>query len=254
MTLKLISWNVNGIRAAVRNGLIDFISSEDADVYAFQEIKADDFQLPLELQQSGYEMHINPAEKKGYSGTMVLTRVKPVSTFTGFNSAHPENEGRILGLEFEKFWFLDIYFPNSQRGLARLDYKLDFNQRLHQTVNELRKTKPVIFCGDLNVAHTEIDIARPEDNRNNAGFTDAERQWMTTLLNDGYVDTFRLLNKDPDNYSWWTYRFDARKRNIGWRIDYFIVSDEIRNKVRDARILDQVMGSDHAPVTLSIDF
>lgn len=254
LTLKLISWNVNGIRAAIKNGLLDFISREMADVYAFQEIKADDFQLPLELAQEGYEVYINPAEKKGYSGTMVLSRVKPVSTFTGFNSKHTENEGRIIGLEFEKFWFLNIYFPNSQRELTRLDFKLDFDRKLHELVNELRNTKPVVFCGDLNVAHEEIDIARPDDNHRNAGFTDEERAWMTGLLADGYIDTFRMFNSDPGNYSWWTYRFNARGRNIGWRIDYFIVSDDMRKNVRDARILGDVTGSDHAPVTLTVEF
>ncbi len=254
MTLKLVSWNLNGIRAAVKNGLIDFISAEDADIFAFQEIKADDFQLPLELTQAGYEMFINPAERKGYSGTLVLTRIKPQSVFKGFKSELPENEGRILGLEFSHFWFVNVYFPNSQRGLTRLDYKLDFDHKFHQLVNELRKTKPVIFCGDMNVAHTEIDIARPEDNRNNAGFTDQERQWMTTLLDDGYIDTFRLFNNEPGNYSWWTYRFNARTRNIGWRIDYFIVSENMKEKVVDARIHSEAMGSDHAPVSIKIDF
>lgn len=254
MTLRLISWNVNGIRAAVRNGLLDFISSEKADIYAFQEIKADNFQLPLELMQEGYEIYINPAEKKGYSGTMVLSRIKPLSTFKGFNSKHPENEGRILGLEFEKFWFLNIYFPNSQRELTRLDFKMEFNRKLHELVNTLRKSKPVIFCGDLNVAHKEIDIARPDDNHKNAGFTDEERGWMTELLDDGYIDTFRIFNDKPDQYSWWTYRFNARSRNVGWRIDYFIVSDDIKDKVKEASILGDVTGSDHAPVALTVDF
>lgn len=252
--MKLISWNVNGIRAAVRNGLLDFISSEKADIFAFQEIKADDFQLPLELLQEGYEVYLNPAERKGYSGTLILSKKKPTSKFTGFNSMHPENEGRIQGLEFDNFWFLNIYFPNSQRELTRLDFKLDFNKKLHELVNNLRKTKPVIFCGDLNVAHREIDIARPDDNHKNAGFTDEERAWMTSLLDDGYVDTFRLKNSEPGNYSWWTYRFNARSRNVGWRIDYFIVTDDIKEKVKEASILGDVMGSDHAPVTLTVEF
>lgn len=254
LTLKLISWNVNGIRAAVRNGLLDFISKEKADIFAFQEIKADEFQIPLDLMQEGYELYINPAEKKGYSGTLVLSKLKPVSTFKGFNSTHPEDEGRIIGLEFEKFWLLNIYFPNSQRELMRLDFKMEFNRNLHKLANELRESKPVIFCGDLNVAHQEIDIARPDDNHRNAGFTDEERGWMTELLNDGYIDTFRMFSSEPDQYSWWTYRFNARKRNVGWRIDYFVVSDDIEKNVKDARILGDVMGSDHAPVTLTVEF
>lgn len=253
LTIRLVSWNVNGVRAAVRNGLLDFISKEKAEIYAFQEIKADEFQLPLDLLNEGYAVYINPAEKKGYSGTMILSKIKPISTFKGFNSKHEEREGRILGLEFEKFWFLNIYFPNSQRELTRLEFKLDFNRKLHSLVNELRKSKSVIFCGDMNVAHKEIDIARPDDNHKNAGFTDEERAWMSELLEDGYVDTFRMFDSEPGKYSWWTYRFNARARNVGWRIDYFIVSHDLKENVKDARILGEVTGSDHAPVTLTVE-
>lgn len=253
LTTKIVSWNVNGIRAAIRNGLIDFVKREDADVYAFQEIKADEFQMPLELSEMGYEAYVNPAERKGYSGTMVLTRNRPLSTLTGFDSEYEENEGRILGLEFGEYWFLNIYFPNSQRGLTRLDYKLEFNNRLLAFLEKLRKSKPVIVCGDMNVAHEDMDIARPDDNRNNAGFTREERQWMSEFLNHGYLDTFRIFNSEPGNYTWWTYRFNARSRNIGWRIDYFIVSEELREKVKSSDILSDVMGSDHAPIRLVID-
>lgn len=253
LTLKLISWNVNGIRAASRNGLIDFILDTGADIYAFQEIKADEYQLPIELLDAGYRMYMNPAERKGYSGTMILSRKEPVSTFTGFDSDGEEKEGRILGLEFEDFWFLDIYFPNSQRGLTRLDYKIEFNHRLHGLLKKLRKNKPIVMCGDMNVAHEDIDIARPDDNRMNAGFTKEEREWMSELLSDGYVDTFRIFNSDPGNYTWWTYRFNARARNVGWRIDYFIVSRELEKKVISSTILADVMGSDHAPIQLVME-
>lgn len=252
MKLKLVSWNVNGIRAAVRNGLLDFIEKEGADIYAFQEIKADEFQLPLELAKDGYKMFINPAERKGYSGTMVLSRIGAVSSFTGFPSDN-EDEGRILGLEFEKFWLLNIYFPNSQRGLTRLDYKLEFNNRILPFLRKLRKSKSLVICGDFNVAHEDIDIARPEDNRKNAGFTREEREWMSEFLNDGYVDTFRMFNREPDNYTWWTYRFNARSRNIGWRIDYFVVSEDMKERVVSSEILSDVMGSDHAPIRIVID-
>lgn len=238
----------------MRNGLLDFVTSEDADVYAFQEIKADQFQVPLELTQAGYSAYMNPAERKGYSGTMILTRVKPLSTFTGFGPGVDENEGRIIGLEFDDFWFINIYFPNSQRGLTRLDYKMEFNNRLLKFLGRMREKKPLVICGDMNVAHEDIDIARPEDNRMNAGFTTEERTWMSEFLDDGYVDTFRMHNQDPGNYTWWTYRFNARSRNVGWRIDYFIVSEEIRDKVLSSDILSDVMGSDHAPIRLLIDF
>lgn len=249
----MVSWNVNGIRAAIRNGLLDFVSGDRSDIYAFQEIKADEFQVPLELSREGYSAYVNPAERKGYSGTMVLSRIDPVSTFTGFPSGKKEDEGRILGLEFRDFWFLNIYFPNSQRGLARLGYKLEFNNMIMPELRKLRESKPVIVCGDFNVAHEDIDIARPDDNRQNAGFTREEREWMSQFLNDGYLDTFRMFNSEPGNYTWWTYRFNARARNIGWRIDYFVVSEEMRDRVVSSEILSDVHGSDHAPIKLVID-
>lgn len=252
-SVKLISWNVNGIRAAIRNGLLDFVSSEKADVYAFQEIKADEFQVPPDLAQNGYVAYVNPARRKGYSGTLVLTRVKPASTITGFGEGDEEDEGRIIGLEFPDFWFFNVYFPNSQRGLARLDYKIKFDNRLKDFLNEIRSKKPVVICGDFNVAHEDIDIARPNDNRNNAGFTKEEREWMSDFLGQGYVDTFRLFNKESGNYTWWTYRFNARSRNIGWRIDYFVVSEELVEKVRASEILSEVQGSDHAPIRLTLE-
>ncbi len=252
MQTKFISWNVNGIRAAMRNGLIDFILKEDADVYAFQEVKNHEFQMPMELSEKGYVAIANPAERKGYSGTLIMTRRKPLSRFTGFGESGDEHEGRVLGIEFEDYWFLDIYFPNSQRELTRLDYKIEFNNKVLELLENLRKSKPVIVCGDMNVAHKEIDIARPKDNEHNAGFTKEERQWFTEFLSHGYVDTFRIFNSEPGQYTWWSYRFNARAKNIGWRIDYFVVSSEIKGKVVSSDILPEVAGSDHAPIRLVI--
>lgn len=253
MPTKIISWNVNGIRAAIRNGLLDFVLDEDADIFAFQEIKNHEFQMPMELTEKKYLAFANPAEKKGYSGTLIMTRRKPLSHFTGLGEFGEETEGRVLGIELDTFWFVNIYFPNSQRELTRLDYKIDFNNRVLRLLEKLRESKPVIVCGDMNVAHTEIDIARPKDNTKNAGFTQEERQWFTEFLDHGYVDTFRLFNNEPGNYTWWSYRFNAREKNIGWRIDYFVVSSEIKEKVVSSDILMEVTGSDHAPIRLVID-
>ncbi len=250
---KIISWNVNGIRAALKNGLIDFVTREDADILAFQEIKNHDFQMPMELSEMGYTAFANPAEKKGYSGTLILTKKKPLSHFTGLGEFGDDTEGRVLGVEYEGFWFVNIYFPNSQRELTRLDYKIEFNNRVLKLLEKLRETKPVVVCGDMNVAHTEIDIARPKDNEHNAGFTKEERQWFSEFLEHGYVDTLRMFNKEPGQYTWWSYRFNARSRNIGWRIDYFVVSSEIKNNVVSSDILQEVTGSDHAPIRLVIE-
>lgn len=252
MQVKMISWNVNGIRAAIRNGLVDFVLSEDADIFAFQEIKNHEFQMPMELSGKGYTLLSNPADRKGYSGTLILTKLKPLSHFTGFGEGEEETEGRILGMELEDFWFLNIYFPNSQRELARLDYKLEFNGRVLKLLEKLRKSKPVVVCGDMNVAHMEIDIARPKDNQHNAGFTREEREWFTDFLGHGYVDTFRMFSQEAGQYSWWSYRFNARAKNIGWRIDYFVVSSEMREKVASSEILQEVTGSDHAPIRMVI--
>lgn len=252
MAFKLISWNVNGIRAAMANGLLEFILKEDADIYAFQEVKNHEFQMPMELSGKGYAEYANPAERKGYSGTLILTKLKPLSHFTGFGEAGDETEGRILGIELQDFWFINIYFPNSRRELARLDYKLEFNSKVLDMLENLRKSKPVVVCGDMNVAHREIDIARPKDNEHNAGFTKEERDWFSGFLEHGYVDTFRIFNSEPGQYTWWSYRFNARARNIGWRIDYFVVSSEIRERIVSSDILQQVTGSDHAPIRLVI--
>ena len=253
MPIKLISWNVNGIRAAFRNGLLDFILGEDADIYAFQEVKNHDFLMPMELTGKGYRAFTNPAEKKGYSGTLIITRLNPLSHFTGFGEPGDEKEGRVIGIELKDFWFLNIYFPNSQRELNRLDYKLEFDRRVLGLLENLRKKKPVVICGDMNVAHREIDIARPKDNVHNAGFTKEERQWFTEFLDHGYLDTFRIFNSEADQYTWWSYRFNARARNIGWRIDYFVVSSEMKDRVVSSDILQDIPGSDHAPIRMVIE-
>ena len=252
--MKLLSWNVNGIRSAVKSGMINEIEKLNPDFICLQEIKSDEKTVPLEITSLGYTAFVNPAVKKGYSGTMILTRNKPVSARMGIGNREFDDEGRVLSIETEKFWLINAYFPNSQRDLKRLDYKLQFDSEFTGYCLELEKQKPLIICGDFNVAHEDIDIARPEDNRNNAGFTEQERNWMTQFLASGFVDTFRMFNSDPGNYSWWTYRFNARERNIGWRIDYFIVSETLRKNVRSSAILDSVMGSDHAPLELEIEF
>jgi exodeoxyribonuclease-3 len=216
----------------------------------FQEIKAD--AVPPELKETKYEAIIYPAKKKGYSGLMILARIKPKNIIYGIGIPEYDNEARVLSIELDEFYVVNTYFPNSQHGLARLDFKLDFDNKFSIFINKLRQKKEVIVCGDFNVAHTEIDIARPKDNINNAGFTIQERQKMTELLDMGYIDTFRMFTKDPGYYTWWTYRTNAREKNIGWRIDYFIVSKGLKSKVKSAEILNSVKGSDHAPITLDI--
>ncbi|MCY0851478.1 MAG: exodeoxyribonuclease III [Thermoplasma acidophilum] len=249
MLYKFLSWNVNGLRAAVKNGAVSVFKEGDYFGIALQETKADSTSVPEEMYHLGYYLYNNPAKKKGYSGTMSLVKEKPIDVSYGFEN----DEGRILNLEFDKFYFINVYFPNAQHGLTRLDMKLDFDEKFLEYSNELRKKKPLIICGDFNVAHEEIDIARPKDNENNAGFTKEERGWMTKFLDSGYVDTYRIFVKDGGHYSWWSYRFNARAKNIGWRIDYFVVSDDIKDKVKKAEILETVTGSDHAPVTLEVD-
>ena len=248
----MISWNVNGIRASMRNGFINTLSGLTYDVLLLQEVKADDSQFPTELRNAHKAVDVFPAGRKGYSGVAALSRANPVSAARGINAPEFDSEGRVQTLDFDHFFLINAYFPNSQRGLARLDYKLRFNREFQAYCNRLRKTKPLVICGDFNVAHEEIDIARPDQNRHNAGFTDEERSWMTSFLEDGYVDTFRISTKDPGHYTWWSYMFDARKKNIGWRIDYFLVSKEIAENVTGAGIMDQIQGSDHAPITLEI--
>ncbi|WP_393970936.1 exodeoxyribonuclease III [Oxyplasma meridianum] len=254
MRIKLLSWNVNGIRSAVKNGALRDIEELDPDFICLQEIKSDEKTVPLEITSLGYSAFVNPAKKRGYSGTMILTKEKPLSVKTGIGSMQFDEEGRVLSVETEKFWLINVYFPNSQRDLVRLDYKLEFDREFGSYCLELQKTKPLIIAGDFNVAHEDIDIARPDENRNNAGFTNQERNWMTRFLDSGFIDTFRMFNREPGNYSWWTYRFNAREKNIGWRIDYFIVSEILRKNTKTSTILKDIKGSDHAPLSLEIEF
>ncbi|MEM3262240.1 MAG: exodeoxyribonuclease III [Conexivisphaerales archaeon] len=246
--MKVLSWNVNGIRSAVNKGLVDVVNSGENDIIMLQEVKSDSVPLGFE----GYKAYLNASKRKGYSGTLVLSRVEPISVLYGISDSKFDAEGRVITFELERFYVVNSYFPNSQHGLTRLDYKLEFNAKFEEFAQRLRKRKPVIIGGDFNVAHQEIDIARPKDNVNNAGFTKQERDWMTHFLGLGYVDTFRMFIKDGGHYSWWSYRFNARQKNIGWRIDYLIVSEELRPMVKSAGILESVRGSDHAPVFLEI--
>lgn len=254
MAIKIISWNVNGLRSAVKNGLADFLKDESPDLVALQEVKISDSQIPLEIKSLPYNVYLNSAEKKGYSGTITMSRLPVIAVQKGIGNDLYDREGRVIITELKDFFFLNIYFPNSQHGLTRLDYKLSFNEEIHRFCNELRKKKPLVLTGDFNVAHRVIDIANPKGNERNAGFTKEERNWMTEFLSDGYVDTFRMFNNEPGHYTWWSYMHNARSRNIGWRIDYFIVTSDIADRVKSSRILDKVTGSDHAPVEILLDY
>ena len=249
--MKLISWNVNGIRACLKKGFEDFFNEINADIFCIQETKCQEGQVDLEFE--GYKSYWNSAEKKGYSGTAIFTKKKPLSVSYGIGIEEHDKEGRVITLEFEKFYMVDIYTPNSKRELERLDYRMIWEDKIRDYLLELNKTKPVIMCGDLNVAHEEIDLKNPKTNRRNAGFTDEERNKMTQLLNAGFTDTFRYLYPDTENaYSWWSYMGRAREKNIGWRIDYFIISKDINKKIKEAKIYPEVYGSDHCPVGLEI--
>ena len=254
--MKLISWNVNGLRAVINKGFKDFFTNIDADIFAIQETKMQEEQLTEDILKifDGYNMFWNSAEKKGYSGTTIFSKQKPLNVTYGIGKEEHDKEGRVITLEFEKFYMVDIYTPNSKRELERLDYRQIWEDEIRNYLLKLNSKKPVIMCGDLNVAHNEIDLKNPKTNRRNAGFTDEERAKMTELLNAGFIDTFRY--KYPDvtgKYSWWSYMFHAREKNAGWRIDYFIVSDSLKDKIEDAKILDDVYGSDHCPVELDIN-
>lgn len=249
--MKLISWNVNGIRACVKKGFLDYFREVEADIFCIQETKMQEGQLELELD--GYHQFWNSAVKKGYSGTAVFTRKKPMEVAYGLGTGLEEfeSEGRVITLTFEDHYLVNVYTPNSQRDLARLDYRQEWEDIFRGYLKELDQRKPVILCGDLNVAHQEIDLKNPKTNRRNAGFTDEERLKMTVLLDNGFVDTFRYFYPDKeDAYTWWSYMGKARDRNVGWRIDYFIVSERMAPKLEDADIHDQVLGSDHCPVEL----
>ena len=250
--MKLISWNVNGIRACLNKGFIDFFNKIDADIFCIQETKCQKGQIELEFE--GYESYWNSAEKKGYSGTAIFTKIKPLTIKYGIGKEEHDKEGRVITLEFDKFYMVNIYTPNSKRELERLDYRMIWEDEIKKYLLHLNKIKPVIMCGDLNVAHKEIDLKNPKTNRHNAGFTDEERNKMTDLLDAGFTDSFRYKYPDKENeYSWWSYMGRAREKNVGWRIDYFIVSNDIAKKIKDATIHQEVYGSDHCPVELIID-
>lgn len=250
--MKMISWNVNGIRAAVNKGFYDFFESSNADIFCIQESKMQEGQL--ELITPNYYQYFNSAEKKGYSGTIVFSKIKPINVTYDIEVEEHSHEGRVITLEFEKFYFVCVYTPNAQDGLKRIDYRLKWEKDFSAYLNRLKEKKAVIVCGDLNVAHQEIDLKNPKQNRGNAGFSDEERDAFTKLLATGFVDSFRYLYPDTtDVYSWWSYRFNARSRNAGWRIDYFLVSEDMKDKISDSQILSDVLGSDHCPVCLEIE-
>lgn len=249
--MKLISWNVNGLRACLQKGFMEYFKEADADVFCIQESKLQKGQVSLELP--GYRQYWNYAEKKGYSGTAVFTRREPLSVLYGIGEEEHDHEGRVISLEFEDFWMVTVYTPNSQDGLARLPYRMRWEQAFLAWLKRLEQTKPVVFCGDLNVAHKEIDLKNPKTNRKNAGFTDEERACFSSLLDAGFIDTFRFFYPDAAGmYSWWSYRFSARAKNAGWRIDYFCVSQALKDRLEGAAIHSQVMGSDHCPVELTL--
>lgn len=249
--MKLVSWNVNGLRACLGKGFEDFFNTINADIFCLQETKMQPDQAQLDLP--GFEKYWNSAIKKGYSGTAVFTRIKPLSVTYGMNLEEHDQEGRIITVEFEDFFLVNVYTPNSKRELLRLDYRMRWEDDFRTYLKELDKKKPVIVCGDLNVAHEEIDIKNPKSNRRNAGFTDEERGKMTTLLQAGFTDSFRYLHPtEKDAYTWWSYMMKARDRNIGWRIDYFLLSDRLKDSMKAATIHCEIMGSDHCPVGLEI--
>ncbi|MCF0228521.1 MAG: exodeoxyribonuclease III [Parasporobacterium sp.] len=250
--MKFISWNVNGIRACLGKGFMDFFNEADADIFCLQETKCQAGQTELDLP--GYHQYWNYAEKKGYSGTAVFTRQEPLKVCYGIGVDEFDHEGRVITLEFEKFFFITVYVPNSQDGLKRLDWRMAWEDEFLSYIKKLDEKKPVIYCGDLNVAHKEIDLKNPSSNRKNAGFTDEERAKMTNILSSGFTDSFRYFYPDKEQiYSWWSYRFNARANNAGWRIDYFICSDSLRPVLKDSRILTDIYGSDHCPVELDIE-
>ena len=251
--MKLISWNVNGLRAVMNKGFMDFFNNIDADIFCVQETKLQEGQI--DFSPEGYYAYWNSAVKKGYSGTAVFTKIKPINVTYGINIEEHDQEGRVITAEYEKFYLVNCYTPNSKRELTRLDYRMKWEDDFRKYLKKLDKNKPVILCGDLNVAHNEIDLKNPSTNKHNAGFTNEERKKMTQLLDSGFVDTFRTLYPDKkDIYSWWSYMFHAREKNAGWRIDYFIVSEKIKEEIEDSKILTEIMGSDHCPVELDFRY
>lgn len=250
--MNLISWNVNGLRAVYKKGFEDFFNEINADIFCIQETKMQEGQFEIKLPK--YNIYMNSAIKKGYSGTAIFTKIKPISVKYGIDIEEHDQEGRVITLEFDKFFLVDVYTPNSQRELTRLEYRMKWEDDFRNYLRKLDKVKPVIMCGDLNVAHNEIDLKNPKQNRKNAGFTDEERGKMTELLNSGFIDTYRTLYPEQaDAYTWWSYMANAREKNIGWRIDYFITSESLKDKIKDAKIYSSIMGSDHCPVGLEIE-
>lgn len=248
---KLISWNVNGLRACVKKGFLDYFKDIDADIFCIQESKLQEGQIDLNLE--GYYDYWNYAEKKGYSGTAIFTKEKPLNVTLGLGIEEHDKEGRVITLEFEDFYMITVYTPNSQDKLARIDYRMSWEDAFLNYLKELEKNKPVIVCGDLNVAHKEIDLKNPKTNRNNAGFSDQEREKFSNLLSNGFIDTFRYFYPDKEGaYSWWSYRFNARANNAGWRIDYFLTSNSLKDRLVSADIHNEIFGSDHCPVELII--
>ncbi|WP_173696506.1 exodeoxyribonuclease III [Clostridium saccharoperbutylacetonicum] len=249
---KLISWNVNGLRACVGKGFLDFFKEVDADIFCIQESKLQEGQIDLDLE--GYKSYWNYAEKKGYSGTAVFTKEEPISVKKGIGISEHDNEGRVITAEYDDFYLVTVYTPNSKQALERLDYRMVWEDVFRKYLKELEEKKPVIVCGDLNVAHKEIDLKNPKSNRRNAGFTDEERDKMSELLEAGFIDTYRHFYPDVEGvYSWWSYRFNARANNAGWRIDYFLTSESLKDRLEAAKIHTEVMGSDHCPVELVIN-
>ena len=249
--MKLISWNVNGLRACVKKGFSDFFNEIDADLFAIQETKLHKDQIDLEYE--GYTSYYNDAIRKGYSGVAIYTKYQPINVSYGIGIEEHDQEGRVITLEFEKFYFVTCYTPNSKQELERLDYRQQWEDAFREYVGKLKKVKPVVVCGDLNVAHQEIDLKNDKTNHNNAGFTDEEREKMTELLESGFIDSYRYLYPDKEVYSWWSYRFKAREKNAGWRIDYFLVSDDLKNHIKDAYIYTDILGSDHCPVGIELE-
>ena len=251
--MKLISWNVNGIRACMGKGFMDFFDESDADIFCLQETKISEGQV--EIETPGYFSYFNYAEKKGYSGTAVFTKKEPLDVTYGMGIEEHDHEGRVITLEFEDFYFVTVYTPNSKRELERLEYRMQWEDDFRAYLKKLDENKPVIVTGDMNVAHKEIDLKNPKTNHRSAGFTDEERDKMTALLSAGFTDTFRYFYPDLENvYSWWSYMFKSREKNVGWRIDYFLSSERINDKLKDAKIYTDILGSDHCPIGLELEF